>query len=171
MVLAMIVVMIMPVGMRLMRMLVRGTGVGAAFGIERRLDLDDARAKALYHRLDNVIAAYAQGLWHDLGRQMAVAEVPGDPDQMMRIAPLDLDQRLGRRHHVDQPPVLEHQRIPSAQRDGVLKIEQKLNSARARHRHPPPMPIVEIKDDGIGRRFLPAMLAQDFGRADHGVSH
>jgi len=32
------------------------------------------------------------------------------------------------------------------------------------------MPIVEIKDNGIGRRFLPAMLAQDFGRADHEVS-
>ena len=134
MVVAMIVMMIMAVGMvvfmvvagvrmRLMRMLVRGTRVGAAFGIKRRLDLDDARAKALYHRLDNVIAAYAQGLWHDLGRQMAVAEVPGDPDQMMRIAALDLDQRLGRRHHLDQPPVLEHQRIPSAQRDSVLEIK------------------------------------------------
>jgi hypothetical protein len=32
------------------------------------------------------------------------------------------------------------------------------------------VPVVEIKHDGIGRRFLPAMLSENFGRADHRVS-
>ena len=53
--------------------------IRAALGIERRLDLDDARAQSLHHRLDDVIAADAQAFRHDLGRQVAVAEVPG-PD-------------------------------------------------------------------------------------------
>ena len=57
-------------------------GIGAALGIERRLDLDDAGAKPLHHRLDDMIAPDAQALWHDLRRQMTVAEMPGDPDQM-----------------------------------------------------------------------------------------
>ena len=54
--------------------------IGAAFGIERCLDLDNARAQPLHHRLDDVIPADAQPLAHDLRRQMAVAEMPGDPD-------------------------------------------------------------------------------------------
>ena len=125
-------------------------GIGAAFGIERRLDLDDAGAESLHHRLDDVVAADAQALRHDLRRQMAVAEMPGDADQMQRIGAADLDQRLGRGDHLDQPAVLQHQRVAAAQRDGVFQIEQEFQPARARHRHPPPVPVVEIEHDGIG---------------------
>ena len=45
------------------RMRMAAAGIGAAFGIERRLDLDDARAEPLHHRLDDVIAPDAQALW------------------------------------------------------------------------------------------------------------
>src|SRR5262249_902616 len=47
------------VAVLLMRMSVRRTGIGATFRIERRLDLDDARAEPLHHRLDDVIPADA----------------------------------------------------------------------------------------------------------------
>ena len=112
-VVAMLVVMMMPVViMVVMAMILRGmvmrgvivagrrrrglgrvgmTGIGAAFGIERRLDLDDARAEPLHHRLDDVVAADAQALWHDLRRQMAIAEMPGDANQVRRIAAADFD--------------------------------------------------------------------------------
>ena len=156
--------MCMRVGFRRMGVTAR---VRPALGIERRLDLDDARAQSLHHRLDDVIPANAQAFRHDLGRQMAIAEMPGDPDQMQGIGAADLDQRFRSRHHLDQPSVFQHQRIAAAQRDGVLEIEQEFETARARHRHPPPVPIVEIEHDGIGRGLRPAMLAQDFGCADH----
>ena len=67
----MIMVMIMIMrGMIMRRMRVRaGLGrmgvaarIGAAFGIERRLDLDDARAEPRHHRLDNVIAPDPEAL-------------------------------------------------------------------------------------------------------------
>jgi hypothetical protein len=142
-------------------------GVGAAFGIERRLDLDDAGAEPCHHRLDDVVAADAQALRHDLGRQMAVAEVPGDPHQMERIGAADFDQRLGGCDHLDQAAVLQHQRVAAAQRYGVFEIEQEFEPARTRHRHPPPVPVVEIENDGIGRGVRPAMLALNFDGADH----
>ncbi len=150
-----------------MRMTMGRAGIGAAFGIEGRLDLDDAGAETLHHRLDDVIAADTQALGHDLRRQVAVAEMPGDPDQMMRVGALDLEQRLGRRHHLDQPSVLEHQRIAAAERNGVFEIEQEFEPARACHRHPPPVPVVEIEHDGIGRSLFPAMLSDDSCGADH----
>jgi hypothetical protein len=167
--------MCMGIGMRGMRMCMRvgfrrmgvTARIGAAFGIERRLDLDDARAQPFHHRLDDVIAADAQAFRHDLGRQMTIAEMPGDPDQMQRISAADFEQRLCGGHHLDQPAVFEDQRIAAAQRDRVLEIEQEFQPARPRHRHPPPVPVVEIEYDGIGRRLRPAMLPEDLSRADH----
>src|SRR4051794_39512807 len=73
-VMTVIVVKIMPMVMVAVCvvMIVRGMGgrIGAALGIERRLDLDDARAQPLHHFLDDVIAPDAQAPAHDLGRQM-----------------------------------------------------------------------------------------------------
>ena len=149
------------------RMRLKSLGIGAAFGIERRLDLDHAGAETLHHRLDDVVAADPQTLSHDLGRQMTVAEMPGDPHQMLRIVAADLGQRFGGRDHLDQSAVVEHQRVAAPQRHRVFQIEQKLKAARAGHRHPPPVAVVEIEHDGIGRRLRPAMLALDSGGADH----
>ena len=163
-----IIMMMMAVVAVIMRgMIMSRLRIRPALGIERRLDLDDARAESLHHRLDDVIPADAQAFWHDLGRQMAVAEMPGDPDQMQRIGAPDLDQRLGGRDHLDQPAIFQHQRIAAAQRHRVFKIEQEFQPARPRHRHPPPVPVVEIEHDGIGRGVRPMMLAQDCRRADH----
>src|SRR5258708_11309597 len=97
------------------RMGVAAAGIGAAFGVERRLDLDHARAEPLHHRLDDVIAPDPQTPCRDLRRQMAVAEMPGDPHQMLRIGPSDLDQRLRRGDHLDQPAILQYQRVAAAQ--------------------------------------------------------
>jgi hypothetical protein len=157
------------VGMRIAvwRVGMAAAGIGAAFGIERSLDLNHARAEPLHHRLDDVIAPDPQAPGRDLGRQMAVAEMPGDADQMLRINPANLDQRLGRGHHLDKAAVVEHQRVAAAQRDGVFEIEQEFKPTRAGHRHPPPVPVVEIEHDGIGWRLRPLVLAKDLRRPDH----
>jgi hypothetical protein len=152
----MVVIMIVAV---VVMLAVTAGGIGAALGIERRLDLDHARTQSLDHLLDDVVASDPQPPGHDLRRQMAVAKMPGDPDQMMRIGTADFNQRLRRGDHFDQPAIIEHQRIATAQRDGVFQVEQEFKSARAGHGHAPPVPIVEIEHDGVGRGFCPAMLA------------
>jgi len=166
-----VVVMIVRVVMTgmAMAMIVRGVRgrIGAAFGIERRLDLDHARAQSLHHLLDHVIPPDAQTLAHDLRWKMAVAEMPGDPHQMLRIGSPDLDQWLRRGHHFDQPAVLQHQRVAAAQGHRVFEVEQKFQPARPRHRHPPPVPVVKVKHYRIGRRFRPAVLPSNLRRPDH----
>lgn len=160
-----VTVIMMPMTGRLVR-----SGIGAAFGIERCLDLDHLGAKTLHHLLDHMIAADAQPLGHDLRRQMAVAEMPGEPHQMAGIGTTDLDQRLRRCDHLDQAAVFQHQRIAAAQGDGVFEIEQEFQSARPRHRHAATMTIVEVENDGVHRRLFPVVLAFDLSRADHGIS-
>jgi hypothetical protein len=172
MVIVTMIVVTMPV--IVMRMIVvpmrmAGLGIGPAFGIERRLDLDHPRAKPLHHGFDDVIAADAQGFGHELRRQMAIAEVPGDADEMVRIVAADLEQRLGCRDHFDQPSVLQHQRIAAAQCNGILQVEQEFETSRPCHRHAAAVPIVEIEHDRIRRRFREAVLSLNLRRPDHAL--
>ena len=142
-------------------------GIGPALRIERRFDLDYARAEPVHHRLDDVVAPDPQAPGHDLGRQMTIAEMPGEANQVLGIGTPDLGQRLRRRDHLHQPAVIEHQRVAAAQRDCAFQIEQEFKPACAGHRHTAPVPVIEIEHDGIGRRFGPAMLGADLGGADH----
>ena len=149
-------------GVRLMR-----GRIGATFGIERRLDLDDTGAETLHHLLDHMIAADAQTFRHDLCRQMAIAEMPGETHEMTGIGAANLDQRLGCSHHLHTATVFQHQGIAAAQGDGVFQIEQEFQSARSRHHHAAAMAIVEVENDGVDGRFNPVVLADDGSRADH----
>jgi hypothetical protein len=145
-------------------------GIGPTFGIEWRFDLDHACAQPLHHRLDDMVTPDTQASRRDLRRQMAVAEMPGDPNQMLRIGAANLGQRLRRRDDLDQPVIVEHQRIAAAQHGGIFQIQQEFNPAGAHHRHPPPVAVVEIEHDGIGRRLTPAMWTADLRGADHAVA-
>ncbi len=93
--------------------------------------------------------------------------MPGDANQMLRIGATDFQKRLGCRDHLDQTAILEHQCIAAAQSRRILEIKQEFEAARARHRHPPPVTIVEVQHDGIGRSLVPAVVRLDLCRADH----
>jgi len=85
--------------------------IGAAFGIERRFDFDHPRAQPHHHFLDHMVTPDAQRFGQNLRRQMTVAEMPGDANQMLRIGATDFRQALRRCDHLDQTAILEHQRI------------------------------------------------------------
>ena len=114
------VVMIVAVGLRWVAL---GLHIGAAFGIERRLERDHAGPKTLGHRLDDGVPADAERLWQYFGRQMAVAEVPGDAGQGQRVGGPDFRQRFGLGDHLNHALVLEPQPVAAAQHRRVRKIE------------------------------------------------
>jgi len=144
--------------------------IGPALGIERRLDLHDARAQSLRHRFDHMVAPDSEAPCGDLGRQMTIAKMPGDTDQMMRIAASNFRQRLRGCNDLNQATILQDQSIATAQRRGVLQIKEKFKPAGADHRHAAPVPVIEIQHDGVGRGIGPAVLPMDFRSADHSVS-
>lgn len=99
------------------------TGISSAFWIERRFDLNHAGAEPLHHGFDHVIITDTKALSNDLGRQMTITEMPGQPHEMRWIGPSNFQQLLRGGHHFDQPAILEHQRIAAAERSRLLKIE------------------------------------------------
>ena len=72
-----------------------------------------------------MILANAQTIADDLQRQMAVAEMPGDPQQARLIGGLDLEDWLGCRVHADIATAVELQSIALPQMPGVRQIEEK----------------------------------------------
>ena len=168
------IVVVMMVVMRVIMAVVVGVGraalglrIGAAFGIERRLERDHAGAETLGHRLDHRIAADAQCLWQYLGRQMAVAEVPGDPGECQRIGCSDLRERLGLGDHFHHAPVLKPQTVAAAQHCRFREVEQEFEPADAGHGDAPAITCVEVEQDRIRRGARPMAGRNDFVSPQH----
>ncbi len=129
------------------------------------------RAEALDHRLDDVVAANADAVGRERGRQVAVAEVPGDAHQFGWRRGGDLGERLRRGAHEDQPSVLQLQRVAVAKRDRLGEIEQEFELARALHRDAAPVPLVVVENDRVGGEHglaRPLSRGQHTGRAGRG---
>ena len=76
-----------------------------------------------------MILANAQTIAHDLQRQMAVAKMPGDPQQARLIRRRDLDNCLGRCAYPDIAAVVELKPVTFGEVISPRQVEQK-GSAR-----------------------------------------
>lgn len=84
-----------------------GGFIGAALRLEGRFDHLDGGAKAARHLLQHAVARDADAIREKFRRHMAVAQMPGEPCQMMRVLRDDLRHRLLGRDHRHDAPVLE----------------------------------------------------------------
>jgi hypothetical protein len=144
-------------------------GIGSTFRIERGFDLDDARAEPLHHGFDHVVMTDAKTLSDNLGRQMAVAKMPGQPHEMRRISASNFDKLLRGSYHLDQPAIFQHQSIAAAQGDRFFKVEQEFKTAGTRHRHTAAMTVVETEHDSISCRLDPTMMRMHVRCTDHAI--
>src|SRR5271166_185665 len=76
-------------------MMVGGAGIGAGFRVEGGLQSGDLAAEAGHHFSNHMIGADAQSLAGNLHRQMSVAEVPGNPQQICVSGSHNFGDRLG----------------------------------------------------------------------------
>ena len=154
----MIVMMVMAVAMRV-TVAVSGDGdgivIGAAFRIERRLDMSDFRAKAAQHALDDVIGANENGVRADFRREVPIADMPCNPHEMQRVAAADFHQRFGRGADSDDETGREPQRIAAAQIRHLREVEQELHSLSAFQHHAAAVTILVIENDIVRRFPLP----------------
>jgi hypothetical protein len=158
----MIVVVIAPLSHALL-----GLHVSAALGVERRLKLDDPGAKTFGHRLDDRIATDAQCSREDFGRQVAIAEMPGDTGEIEPIGSPYLRQGLGRGDDLDNASVFEAQAVAAAQHRCFGEIEQEGKAANAGHGQPSAIAVVKIEHHRVGRRAGPLAGRYNFVSAQH----
>lgn len=149
--------------------------VGPAFRIERRGDRCQATAKPGNHVLDHVIAADPERFAQQLRWQMPVAEMPGDLDEMGRVARGDFDQILRFGQHFDNPAIFQLQPVAMMQKDGVSFIEQKGQAAFPAHDRASAMPVLPVEDDPVDGAVLRVVLGpiacrMDLANADHVAS-
>jgi hypothetical protein len=100
------------------------TAIGAALGLERRLDVPQLRSEATEHVLDHVVRPEAENPLADLGRQVAVSEVPGEARQLLWIPVTDLDDGLRGSLDPEPSPVVEEEPVTVRHGDGLRKLEQ-----------------------------------------------
>ena len=105
--------------------MMRGAGIGADFRVERRLEPGDPAAEPRHHLGDDMVGADAQPLAGDLQRQMPVAEMPGDAQQIGRTVGRDLEDRLGGGAHPQIAAAVEFETVALDQVMRPRQIEQK----------------------------------------------
>lgn len=144
--------------------------VGAALRVEGGQDWRHGGAEPLQHVLDDVIVADAQTITEELGRQVPVAEMPGDPDKIGRAGGSDLEQPLGHRLHQNQTAILKLESIAILHHGRLLEIEQEHGLADATHDETAAVAIVALESKRICGRAGPSAGGKDAGGGDHGVS-
>src|SRR5664279_4152539 len=98
------------------------------FRIEGRVEQRKLRAKAMQHILQHMIAPDAQSVADDLHVGVAVAEMPGQPHAIERVASRNLHELLLFARYQYDRPVIEQQTVAVAQAHRLCEIEQKLRA-------------------------------------------
>lgn len=101
-------------------------GIGAARGVKLRDDLGDLGAKAFEHRLDDVVAQDKNPRRLNRRGEMTVADMPAEFDQMNRISPENLIERLIGRRDDDLPAILDHEPVVGLEYDRLGQVDQHL---------------------------------------------
>jgi hypothetical protein len=142
--------------------------VGSALRLEGTLDGRRRAALAAHHLGQDVVVLDPDRVGADLGRRVPVADVPGDPHQAQRVLGPDLEERLGRRPHLHEAPVLEPDGIAVGKRRRLVEVEEEVEPALPFQRHSAPVAALMIEDDRVGDTIqLHGSFADDGGGAEH----
>jgi len=143
------------------------SAVGAALGVERGAYRGDRCAEAGEHVLDDVVATDEQAVAPDIGRQMAVANMPGKAEKVGGVAAADLGERFRRCLHRDDAAVVEDEAVAVAQRRRLGQVEEEGEAVAAGHHHPPAVTMVVVEHHGVGGDMGPFAGAEDSRSTDH----
>lgn len=142
--------------------------VGAALGLEGALDLAHRAALTADHLGQDMVVLDIDGVGGDLGRGVAIADMPGDAHQAQRVLSLDLDQLLRRSLDQDERAVLQLDGIAIVQGRRLVEVEQDLLPAIALERDAAAIAVLMVEGQGFDDPvLLDRGLADDGGGALH----
>lgn len=148
-----------------------GGFIGTALRLEGRFDHLDGGAKTTRHLLQHVVAGDADAIREKLRRHMAVAEMPGESRQMMRVLRHDLRHRLLGRHHPHDAPIFEREAVTILQPRRLDEVEQKRHVALAAHGDTAAVASVMRQHHTVGGGGgIPAAGGKHSAGTDHGTT-
>jgi hypothetical protein len=140
----------MPVSVAvMMSMIVRGPMVQAIIGLERCQQCDGRQPVLGNQRLDLGTLLQADAVGEDLHRDMAVAERQDETGDGGEILGPHLDYRFDIGHDFDQPAIVEHEKVVSAQMGRLRKVKLDTGTPAAEHKALLPAAVVEFQQQGI----------------------
>ena len=128
--------------------------VRAAFRLKCPLQLDERGSKTAEHVFDDVIGPDAKNLTPDLGRNMPVAEMPGQPHQLSGIGVSGVDDGLRCGSNDEPGPVIELHAVSIGHCDRCGQIEEDVVALIGDQAESPTMSMVEIQRDRASCTFL-----------------
>ncbi len=150
-------------------MTVAAGGIGTGLRIKWRFDRLDMAAKALDHRLDDVIGADADAIAEQLNRQMAIAEMPGDTHEFSFMVGMNFKQRLGLRSDTDHTASVRGKTVAVPQTNRFRQIDQHLGSGYRRQDDAAAKTTVVVDQNLIDFSFrIPGSCRHDGTDLNHG---
>lgn len=144
------------------------SAIGPAFRREGRGDGFDRGTQSPQHVGNHMVLADEDAVRLHLGREMPVAEMPGNPAEERGIGG-DLDDRFWRFLHCDPAAIFEGKPVSRHQHLGAVEIEQKILALVAGELQPAAVAVVEIERDRAPCLVLgPTPGFFDMGDAMHG---
>ncbi len=142
--------------------------VGAALGLEGALHRRHRTALPAHHLGQDVVVLDVDRVGGDLGRGMAVADMPGDAHQPQRVLGADLQQALRCGLDLDKAPVLQLHGVAISQHRGLVEIEQDIEPAIGLEGKATAIAIVMVEGERVDDALGPdGGLANDGGGAKH----
>lgn len=167
-----IMVVIVRVAMPVIMMVVAGhaaEAIGAALGLEGRGNEADLRTELLDQFDEHIVVSDAECIRQQLRRRMAIAEMPGDARDDMRIGRAELNQTLRLAAHHDDIAGFELEAIAIDERRRFSEIDEKFGALGARQRTAATAAIVEIEFNRVDHTAsIEAAALKGLGRSDHG---
>lgn len=142
--------------------------IGAALGLERPIHGAHRAALATDHLGQHMVVLDIDRVRRDLGRGVAVADMPGDAHQAQRVLGADLEQGLRRGLDQHEPAILQLHGVAIGERGRLVEIEQDVEPAIALERETAAIAILMVEGQRIDDAICPDRgLANDGGGAQH----
>ena len=98
--------------------------VRAAFGLKGGVKLQNRRSKAVKHVFDDMIRPNPKSVGANLGRHMAIAEMPRQSHELTRFPVTDVNDELGGRSNHEPRPIVELHAVSIGHCDRGGQIEK-----------------------------------------------
>lgn len=121
--------------------------IGTALRLEWRIHMTHLRTEPGQHRLNHMIGPDMDNAITYFSRQMPIAEMPGDPRQLMGIAATNFGQLFRCRRYTQPSPIIEAQPVAIRHRHSFRQIEQNILAFIRREAETPPVTCVIIEDE------------------------